>query len=125
MPAKLGDLYRAYLLKINSTVSLWRTFGTVFIERILDLFAIAVLGLAAGLLVASAAGCRGEIQFVFAIGVVVVVILAVRAADVRNFGRRIITALPLPASRARALRPLRGGRLRRRRAARAAAPDRR
>ena len=48
VPAKLGDVYRAYLLKINSTVSLSRTFGTVFIERILDLFAIVTLGLAAG-----------------------------------------------------------------------------
>ena len=48
VPAKLGDLYRAYLLKLNAAVSLSRTFGTVFIERILDLFAIVVLGLAAG-----------------------------------------------------------------------------
>ena len=48
VPAKLGDVYRAYLLKINSSVSLSRTFGTVFIERILDLFAIVTLGLAAG-----------------------------------------------------------------------------
>ena len=47
-PAKLGDLYRAYLLKLNSPVSATRTLGTVFIERILDLIAIAVLGLAAG-----------------------------------------------------------------------------
>ena len=36
VPAKLGDVYRAYLLKINSPVSLSRTFGTVFIERVLD-----------------------------------------------------------------------------------------
>ena len=48
VPAKLGDVYRAYLLKINSTASLSRTFGTVFIERVLDVFAIALLGLAAG-----------------------------------------------------------------------------
>jgi hypothetical protein len=47
-PAKLGDVYRAYLLKMNSPASLSRTFGTVFIERILDIFAIAILGLAAG-----------------------------------------------------------------------------
>ena len=46
VPAKLGDVYRAWLLKVNSTVSLSRTFGTVFIERVLDLFAIVVLGLA-------------------------------------------------------------------------------
>ena len=48
VPAKLGDVYRAYLLKMNSPASLSRTFGTVFIERILDIFAIAILGLAAG-----------------------------------------------------------------------------
>ena len=39
VPAKLGDIYRAYLLKLNSPVSLTKTLGTVFIERILDLFA--------------------------------------------------------------------------------------
>ena len=45
VPPLLGDSYRAYSLKINSPVSLSRTFGTVFIERVLDLFAIVVLGL--------------------------------------------------------------------------------
>ena len=69
VPAKLGDVYRAYLLKINSTVSLSRTFGTVFIERILDLFAI---------------------------GVVVVVVLAGGLLTLRNFGRRILDRLPVP-----------------------------
>ena len=48
VPAKLGDVYRAYLLRLNLDVSLSRTFGTVFIERVLDLFAIVLLGLAAG-----------------------------------------------------------------------------
>ena len=48
VPAKLGDVYRAYLLRVNFPVSLSRMFGTVFIERILDLFAIVLLGLAAG-----------------------------------------------------------------------------
>ena len=50
VPAKLGDLYRAFLLKINADVSGSRTLGTVFIERILDLFAIALMGLRGGLL---------------------------------------------------------------------------
>ncbi len=48
VPAKLGDLYRAYLLRINSDASLSRTFGTVFIERILDIVTIALMGIAAG-----------------------------------------------------------------------------
>ncbi len=95
VPAKLGDLYRAYLLKINSPVSLSRTFGTVFIERILDLFAIVVLGLAAGF-VSFRNGLPTDVQAVFVIGIVVVVALAGALLTLRNFGRRIITALPVP-----------------------------
>ncbi len=95
VPAKLGDLYRAYLLKINTPVSLSRTFGTVFVERVLDLFAIVVLGLAAGYW-----SFRGrlpdEVQIVFAIGVMVVIILAAGLLSMRGFGRRVILALPLP-----------------------------
>ncbi|MFL5756063.1 MAG: lysylphosphatidylglycerol synthase transmembrane domain-containing protein, partial [Chloroflexota bacterium] len=46
VPAKLGDVYRGYLLKINRPeVFLSLTLGTIFMERILDLFAIAVLGM--------------------------------------------------------------------------------
>ena len=95
VPAKLGDVYRAYLLKINSTVSLSRTFGTVFIERVLDLFAISVLGLAAGYW-SFRTGLPGAIQVVFAIGVGVVVVLAIGLLTMRNFGRRILVRLPLP-----------------------------
>jgi uncharacterized protein (TIRG00374 family) len=95
VPAKLGDVYRAYLLKINSTASLSRTFGTVFIERVLDLFAIATLGLAAGYW-SFRSGLPPAIQIVFGIGVVVVVGLAFALLTMRNFGRRIIVALPLP-----------------------------
>jgi uncharacterized protein (TIRG00374 family) len=95
VPAKLGDLYRAYLLKINSTVSLSRTFGTVFIERVLDLFAIVVFGLGSGYW-SFRGRLPGEVQVVFAIGVAFVVILAAALLTMRNFGRRIITALPLP-----------------------------
>jgi uncharacterized protein (TIRG00374 family) len=95
VPAKLGDVYRAWLLKINSTVSLSRTFGTVFIERVLDLFAIVVLGLAAGF-VSFRSGLPGDVQLVFAIGVVFVLALAGGLLTMRNFGRRIITRLPLP-----------------------------
>ncbi|MGP1675281.1 MAG: lysylphosphatidylglycerol synthase transmembrane domain-containing protein [Candidatus Limnocylindrales bacterium] len=95
VPAKLGDVYRAYLLKINSTASLSRTFGTVFIERVLDLFAIAMLGIAAGYW-SFRSGLPPAIQLVFGIGVVVVVVLAVALLTMRNFGRQIIVALPLP-----------------------------
>jgi glycosyltransferase 2 family protein len=95
VPAKLGDVYRAFLLKINSPVSLSRTFGTVFIERILDLFAIVTLGLAAGF-VSFRSGLPADVQIVFAVGVVVVLVLAGGLLTMRNFGRQILTKLPLP-----------------------------
>ena len=95
VPAKLGDIYRAWLLKINSPVSLSRTFGTVFIERVLDLFAIVTLGLAAGFW-SFRTGLPTEAQLVFAVGLVFVVLLAGGLLTMRNFGRRVITALPIP-----------------------------
>ena len=54
-----------------------------------------VLGLAAGFW-SFRDGLPPQVQVVFAIGVVVVVILAVGPAHVRNFGRRILARLPLP-----------------------------
>ena len=48
VPAKLGDLYRAYLLRGNYRASISRTVGTVFIERVFDIIVIAGLALSAG-----------------------------------------------------------------------------
>jgi hypothetical protein len=98
VPAKLGDVYRAYLLKLNSPVSATRTLGTVFIERILDLFAIAILGLAAGYwrFRDNLGELSWTMQFIFALGVALVIILAVLLVVLRSFGRRVIGALPVP-----------------------------
>jgi uncharacterized protein (TIRG00374 family) len=95
VPAKLGDVYRAYLLKINSNASLSRTFGTVFIERVLDLFAIVVLGLAAGFW-SFRSGLPPAIQVVAALGIGVMVVLALGLLFLRNVGARLLAALPLP-----------------------------
>jgi len=97
VPAKLGDVYRAYLLKMNSPASLSRTFGTVFIERILDIFAIAILGLAAGFW-SFRSGLPEAIKVVFIVGIVTVVVAAIGLFTMRNFGRRILVRLPLPPS---------------------------
>ncbi len=96
VPAKLGDLYRAFLLKINADVSGSRTLGTIFIERIFDLFAIAILGLLAGFW-SFRTGFPPEIQFVAVLGIGVIVVLAGFLLLVRNFGRAILGKLPLPA----------------------------
>lgn len=95
VPAKLGDVYRAYLLKLNAPVSLSRTFGTVFIERILDLLVIAILGLAAGFW-SFRSGMSPFMQFVVALGVGVVIALVLGLLTMRSFGRRLLVRLPLP-----------------------------
>ncbi|HEY4388947.1 MAG TPA: lysylphosphatidylglycerol synthase transmembrane domain-containing protein [Ktedonobacteraceae bacterium] len=43
VPAKLGDLYRAYLLRQEANVSTTRSFGTVLAERLLDLIILLLL----------------------------------------------------------------------------------
>jgi len=95
VPAKLGDVYRGYLLKMNSPASMSRTLGTVFIERILDIFAIAILALGAGYW-SFRTGMSDPVRLLFVIGIVVVIVSAVGLFTMRNFGRRILTRLPLP-----------------------------
>src|SRR6187549_1748180 len=96
VPAKLGDVYRAYLVKVNNGVSASLAFGTIFIERVFDLFAIVLLGLAAGFW-SFRAGMSPEVQVVFAIGLVVIAVLGIGLFLVRNFGSRLVRRLPLPA----------------------------
>jgi uncharacterized protein (TIRG00374 family) len=96
VPAKLGDVYRAWLLKANFTVSLSRTFGTVFIERIFDIFAIALLGLGAAFWSFRKGGLPTNVQIVIAIGLVVILLLSIGLYTVRNFGKRALIRLPLP-----------------------------
>ncbi len=43
VPAKLGDVYRGYLLKKKTNKSISLGFGTVFIERVFDLVAMIIL----------------------------------------------------------------------------------
>jgi uncharacterized protein (TIRG00374 family) len=98
VPAKLGDLYRAYLLKLNSPVSATKTLGTVFMERILDLIAIAALGIMAGYwqFHGRLNDLPAVVQGIFAVGVVLIVLLIVALVVMRSFGRRVIGFLPLP-----------------------------
>lgn len=95
VPAKLGDLYRAYLLRLNGLPSFTRTLGTVVIERLLDLMAIALLGLAAGL-VSFRDGMPSAVQFVIALAILVVLGLGLALFTIRNFGAGLIARLPLP-----------------------------
>jgi uncharacterized protein (TIRG00374 family) len=95
VPAKLGDVYRAYLLRVTSGVSLSKTFGTIFIERVFDLIAIVVLGLAAGFW-SFRDGLSPEVRIIFLIGLIVVAVLVIGLLVVRNFGRQVLVRLRVP-----------------------------
>jgi uncharacterized protein (TIRG00374 family) len=51
LPAKLGEIYRTYLLKRQSGIRLSSTFGTVIAERASDLLALTTLFIASGAVV--------------------------------------------------------------------------
>jgi uncharacterized protein (TIRG00374 family) len=93
VPAKLGDLYRAYLLKGNYDASASRTVGTVFIERVADLIVIAVLALAAGFW-SFRGRHRPEIDFLFLVGFVVAALLILLVIALRFVGLRATRYLP-------------------------------
>jgi len=101
VPAKLGEVYRAWLLKINFPVSLSATFGTIFIERVFDIFAIVLLGLGAAFW-SFRTGLDDTVRAIMFLGIMVVVIIAIGLFSLRNFGSRLIDRLPLP-ERAREL----------------------
>jgi uncharacterized protein (TIRG00374 family) len=51
VPAKLGDLYRAYLVKLWKHISWTKTVGTIMAERIMDILVLSLLMAATGVIV--------------------------------------------------------------------------
>ena len=93
VPAKLGDLYRAYLLRGNFGASISRTVGTVFIERVTDILVIFALALAAGYWSFRGRN-RPEVDALFLAGFVVAAALVVLVIVLRYQGRRLTRFLP-------------------------------
>ena len=93
VPAKLGDLYRAYLLRGNFGASISRTVGTVFIERIADIIIIAALALSAGYW-SFRGRSRPDIDALFVIGFVLAIGLVLLIIGLRLYGARIGRWLP-------------------------------
>lgn len=98
VPAKLGDLYRAYLLRGNVGASISRTVGTVFIERVADIIIIAALALTAGFW-SFRGRQRPEIDALFIVGFVVVIGFVIMLVGLRVFGARIGRWLPVRVGR--------------------------
>jgi uncharacterized protein (TIRG00374 family) len=93
VPAKLGDVYRAYLLKLNVGVSFSTTIGTVLAERIIDVVILFVLMLAATWLSFGQA-VPGDVLTVMQIGMVLVVGVVVMLTTLRRLRPLIERVLP-------------------------------
>lgn len=93
VPAKLGDLYRAYLLRANHGASISRTVGTIFLERITDIVVIFALALAAGFWSFRNRN-RPEVDALFLAGFIVASLLVIMVVVLRFQGRRIAGFLP-------------------------------
>jgi uncharacterized protein (TIRG00374 family) len=93
VPAKLGDAYRAYLLKRSSAVSFSKTFGTILAERIIDtLLLFALLALSTSLAFGSALPV--EIQTILFSGLGLVAIVLVGLLSMRSLGKYILPLVP-------------------------------
>jgi hypothetical protein len=93
VPAKLGDAYRAYLLKLNAAVSFSTTLGTILAERIIDVVILFVLMLAATWLSFGRA-LPGEVLLLIQIGSVLMVLVIVALVGMRRLRPVIIGVLP-------------------------------
>ena len=97
VPAKLGDLYRAYLLRASHGASISRTVGTIFLERVTDIVVIFALALAAGFWSFRNRN-RPEVDFLFLAGFVIATALIIFIVVLRFQGRRLAAFLPARAA---------------------------
>ena len=93
VPAKLGDAYRAYLLKSTAGVSFSKTFGTILAERIIDMLLLFSL-LAISVLVAFSGQLPAAILSIMQVGLVLVVLIIVGLMAMRNLGGFIAKLVP-------------------------------
>lgn len=94
VPAKLGDAYRGYLLKHNGNVSLSRSLGTIFAERLLDMIVLFALLLGSGWMVFGT-HLPSMARYVFALGALLVVLIILGLMAMRYLSpliRRVVPA---------------------------------
>jgi len=92
VPAKLGDLYRAYLAKLWQHISWVKTVGTVVAERIVDLLVLAFLLSASGLIAFHAK--LGSIKIILILALALAVVGIALLASIRRLGPNIRKLIP-------------------------------
>lgn len=94
VPAKLGDAYRAYLLKHNGRVSFSSAFGTIFAERLLDMIGLFGMLLVSAWITFGAHMPEGT-QIVFGFGALLVVAILAGLAGMRYLSPLIRRVMPV------------------------------
>jgi glycosyltransferase 2 family protein len=94
VPAKLGDAYRGYLLKKHAGTSFTRTLGTILAERLLDVVALVVMMILAGL-VAFHGTVPASLRVWFIAGGALAVVGVLGLVGLIVFGHHVERFLPL------------------------------
>lgn len=94
IPAKLGDAYRAYLLKKNAGVSFSATVGNVVAERVIDMV-ILFLMLAAAALGILGGRYAGTALTMLGVGLALVALILALMLAMRFWGSKIQRLLPV------------------------------
>jgi hypothetical protein len=76
LPARLGEPIRAYLLAVRENLSPTQTFGSVVLERVIDLTTLAIVGFVAAFALGTAAWLLQLTAVVAGIGIAALLILA-------------------------------------------------
>ncbi|HZT96590.1 MAG TPA: lysylphosphatidylglycerol synthase transmembrane domain-containing protein [Chloroflexota bacterium] len=92
VPAKLGDLYRAYLAKLWQHISWVKTIGTIVAERMVDILAVAVLLGASGLIAFH--GRLGSIKYILGLGLLLAMLGIVALVLMKRFSPLIRRYVP-------------------------------
>lgn len=96
VPAKMGDVYRAYLLRQEANVSLARTGGTVLAERVIDLLILFGMLLASAVIIVSRlpADRASVTENILLIGAIMAAVLVIGLIGLYLFGGRLSRFLP-------------------------------
>ena len=92
VPAKLGDLYRAYLARLWVHISWMKAMGTVLAERVVDILVLSLLLAATALLVFHNRVGRVSVILMFGVGLALAGIIAVLL--MKTLSSRIRRSLP-------------------------------
>jgi uncharacterized protein (TIRG00374 family) len=92
VPAKLGDLYRAYLAKLWVHVPWSKTIGTVIAERIVDILVLSLTLAVAGLLAFHSR--LGHIGVILWLGIALAIAGILALVAMKTMSRRIQSIIP-------------------------------